>query len=91
MIDANNKEWKAVFTQVQNKRSDTDGFKQIYVPKDQILSENQVFSNKSNKKDGSGKSYIYREKKASEKKDLLIAPETEEKPAEKKQAGQNTM
>ena len=39
LIDANNKEWRFIFTQMKNRRSDSEGFRQIYVPKDQILSE----------------------------------------------------
>ena len=39
LIDAHNKEWRFIFAEMKNRRSDSEGFRQIYVPKDQILSE----------------------------------------------------
>ena len=97
LIDAYNKEWRFIFTQMKNRISDNEGFRQIYVPKDQILSEKQVFQNKQtqSKKDGTpGKSYIYREKQPTEVKNdqLLSLPAEEGKSsAEKKQRGTNKM
>jgi len=44
VIDAYNKEWRYVIAESKNRASDSEGFRQIYVPKDQILSEEQVFS-----------------------------------------------
>ena len=34
-----NKEWKAIVENYKNRTTDNEGYKQIYVPKDQILTE----------------------------------------------------
>ena len=71
MIDEYNKHWRFVVAEHKAKAADTDGFKQIYVPKDQILTEQQVFHNgnsrfgkdKRSPRNSSGtKGYFYRAK-----------------------------
>ena len=49
VIDAYNKEWNFVIQDYRNRTSDTEGFQQIYVPKDKILTENQVFHGKEDR------------------------------------------
>ena len=57
LIDAYNKDWRFVISESKNRVFDNEGFKQIYVPKDQILSEDQVFHGSSSRfgKDDKGK------------------------------------
>jgi len=71
MIDEYNKHWRFIVAEHKAKAMDTDGFKQIYVPKDQILTEQQVFRNgnsrfgkdKRSPRNSSGtKGYFYRAK-----------------------------
>jgi hypothetical protein len=68
IIDAYNKEWRFVVAEVKTRIHDSEGFRKIYVPKDQILTEDQVFpsgrnSNFNNeKKKGDGQTYFYRAK-----------------------------
>lgn len=39
LIDAYNKDWRFVISEQKNRITDNEGFKQIYVQKDKILSE----------------------------------------------------
>lgn len=39
MIDAYNRDWRFVLSEQKNRVTDNEGFKQIYVQKDKILSE----------------------------------------------------
>ena len=43
LIDAHDKEWRYVIAQKKGRTSDSEGFRQVYVPKDKILTEDQVF------------------------------------------------
>ena len=56
LIDAYNKEWRFVIAEAKSRQSDNEGFRQIYVPKDSIMSEEQVFGYKDKKKE---EKYIY--------------------------------
>ena len=55
LIDAYNKQWRHVISESKNRVFDNEGFKQIYVPKDQILTNDQVFHPGSSRKDKGGK------------------------------------
>lgn len=66
VIDSYNKDWRYVISEAKNRIQDAEGFKKIYVPKDQILTEEQIYgsNHKSNgdKKDGKPQAYFYRQK-----------------------------
>jgi hypothetical protein len=69
VIDNYNKDWRHIVSEVKSRVQDSEGFKKIYVPKDQIFTEEQVYGakNKSHfandKKKGDGPSgYFYRQK-----------------------------
>ena len=57
LIDAYNRDWRFVISEAKSRAQDNEGFKQIYVPKDQILTEDQVFHHGSSRfgKDDKGK------------------------------------
>ena len=58
---------------MKNRAADSEGFKQIYIPKDQILTEDQVFQGskfKDDKKKGAA-GYFYRAKSPENKKALV--------------------
>lgn len=39
IIDAYNKEWRFIVADIKKRLADSEGFKKIYIPKDQILTE----------------------------------------------------
>lgn len=45
LIDEYNNKWRFLINEQKNKSIDQDGFRQIYVAKDKILTESQVFHN----------------------------------------------
>ena len=85
MIDAYNKDWRFVISEYRNRSTDNEGFKQVYVQKDKILTEEQVFHNGSSRsaqnsdgkrsKSNSKGGYFYRAKSKDVKKDLVAVPE----------------
>mmetsp|Transcript_11697 Transcript_11697/g.17745 ORF Transcript_11697/g.17745 Transcript_11697/m.17745 type:complete len:351 (-) Transcript_11697:38-1090(-) len=95
VIDIYNKEWRHTIADIKNKHADSEGFKQVYIPKDQILTEEQVFKNgkrgddwktqKESNRGGRQQKYFYRAK--SPKKE---EPVEEEQPA-KQGKGNNKM
>lgn len=67
---------------MKNRASDSEGFRQIYVPKDQILTEDQVFHNQSRqfkdeKKKGAA-GYFYRAK-SPDKKQIVPSAQGDKK------------
>lgn len=64
IIDSYNKEWRYVIAEAKSKIADQDGFKKIYIPKDQILTEEQVYGKRkqsfSNDPKKGQQSYFYR-------------------------------
>jgi len=46
LIDAYNKDWRYIISESKSQAQDNEGFRKIYVPKDQILTEEQVFKNR---------------------------------------------
>lgn len=70
IIDSYNKEWRYTIADAKSRISDSEGFNKIYVPKDRILTEEQVYGSArktsfhADKKEGTTK-YFYREKEAS--------------------------
>jgi hypothetical protein len=72
LIDAYNKDWRFIISESKNRVFDNEGFKQIYVPKDQILTEDQVFHHGSSRfgkdkdgkkrRDSQSKGYYYKAK-----------------------------
>lgn len=68
MIDEYNNRWRYQINEQKSKSVDADGFRQIYIAKDKILSESQVFHNgkgkfgkeqKSPIANGGSNKYIY--------------------------------
>lgn len=45
LIDEYNNKWRFLISGQKNKNIDQDGFRQIYIAKDKILTESQVFHN----------------------------------------------
>jgi hypothetical protein len=98
LIDAYNRDWRFVLSEQKNRVTDNEGFKQIYVQKDKILSEEQVFHNGSsrsaqnsdNKRSKSkSKGYYYRAKSKDVKSELIAVPEDGPMKVEKKAGGNN--
>jgi len=69
LIDEYNTKWRFLISGQKNKNIDADGFRQIYIAKDKILTEQQVFQNgktrfgkgssSSPQRNGSGNKYYY--------------------------------
>ena len=78
VIDVYNKEWRYDIADAKSKVSDREGFTHIYIPKDSILSEEQVnpskFHNKSEdekKASAKGQGYYYRPKSPANNTELV--------------------
>ena len=64
LIDAYNKEWRIIIAETKKRTSDSDGFKQIYVPKDRILTEEHAhrYSKEFEKRKDGASGYFFRAK-----------------------------